>query len=84
MCGNPPEGIGHAWDFFYTSNNESPPFSLFVDYAHATPQGKSLIAFVLFAYLTGETPVYLSSLGLDDDEALQLQTIAWDTYLAYR
>ncbi len=72
--------IGRAWDYFYTSNNESPPFSLYRDYAHSTPQGKALIAFVLYAYLTGESPVNLSSLSLADEEALELQEIAWLTY----
>lgn len=72
--------IGRAWDYFYTSNNESPPFSLYRDYAHSTPQGKALIAFVLYAYLTGASPVNLSSLSLADEEALELQEIAWLTY----
>ena len=74
--------IGRAWDNFYISYSESPPFSLFSDSVHANSYGQSLIAYVLYAYLTGETPVYLSSLSLTDDEALILQTFAWDIYQA--
>ena len=82
--GAPNIAIGRAWDFFYTSNNESPPFELFADYAHTTEYGQAMIAYVLYAYLTGDSPVYLSSLSLKDDEAFMLQTIAWDTYQAHR
>lgn len=82
--GAPVIAIGRAWDYFYTSYNESPPFELFHDYAHATDHGKNLIAFVLYAYLTGQSPVYLSSLSISDDDAFILQTIAWDTYQARR
>ena len=72
--------IGRAWDYFYTSNNETPPFSLFTDTVHATDQGQTLIAYVLYAYLTDDSPVNLSSLTLPDHEAFELQTIAWETY----
>lgn len=75
--------IGRAWDYFYTSNDESPPFQLFKDYAHATEQGKSLIAYTLYAYLTGESPINLSGLSLDDQDASPIQTIAWATYKAH-
>ena len=74
--------IGRAWDYFYTSYSESPPFSLFSDSVHANDYGQSLITYVLYAYLTGESPVYLSSLSLNDDDALILQTFAWDIYQA--
>lgn len=72
--------IGRAWDYFYTSHNEMPPFSLYVDYAHATPHGRALVAYVLYAFLTGDTPVNLSSLSLAEQEALELQNAAWQTY----
>ncbi len=74
--------IGRAWDYFYISNNESPPFELFLDYAHATKQGKRMIAYTLYAYLTGSSPINLSNLSLSAEEATQLQTIAWGTYKA--
>lgn len=72
--------IGRAWDYFYTSNDEEPPFSLFSDSVHANIYGQSLISYVLYAYLTGDTPVDLSSLSLNSDEAYSLQIIAWDIY----
>ena len=75
--------IGRAWDYFYTSNDESPSFQLFKDYAHATEQGKSLIAYTLYAYLTGESPINLSDLSLDDQDASEIQTFAWATYKAH-
>ncbi len=76
--------IGRAWDYFYISNKESPPFELFKDYAHATVHGKSLIAYTLYAYITNESPINLSSLSLSEQEANQLQTIAWATYKAIK
>jgi len=76
--------IGRAWDYFYTSHNENPPFSLYLDYAHPTEEGKALIAYVLYAYLTGESPIGLYSFLLSEDNALLLQTTAWDSYLANR
>lgn len=75
--------IGRAWDYFYTSYSENPPFSLFSDSVHANTYGQGLITFMLYARLTGESPVYLSSLSLTDEEAYELQVIAWDTYNAY-
>ncbi len=72
--------IGRAWDHFYTSYNDAPPFSLYLDYAHATPHGKAMIAYVLYAYLTGESPVNLPTLSLPADEALELQSVAWHIY----
>ena len=75
--------IGRAWDFFYTSYSEVPPFGLFADSVHANTYGQSLIAYVLYARLTGTSPVGLSSLSLSDSDATILQTIAWDTYSAY-
>jgi len=74
--------IGRAWDYFYISHKESPPFSLFTDYAHATDQGKSLISFVLYAYLTGNSPIRMDNLSLSEDQAVELQTVAWATYNA--
>jgi|GEM_PF-4667220 len=68
--------IGRAWDYFYISHKESPPFSLFTDYAHATDQGKSLISFVLYAYLTGNSPIRMDNLSLSEDQAVELQTVA--------
>lgn len=76
--------IGRAWDYFHVSYDEKPPFPLFKDYAHATVHGKSLVAYTLYAYLTNESPINLSSLSLSDQEANQLQTIAWATYKATR
>ncbi len=81
--GSPIVPIGRAWDYFYTSHNESPPFELFLDYAHATEHGKSLIAYVLYAFLTGNSPVNLSALTLSEDEALELQSIAWATFRSF-
>ena len=81
--GAPVFHIGRAWDFFYTSYFESPPFALFSDDRHANTYGQTLIAFVLYARLTGTSPIDLSSLSLKDSEALILQTIAWDTYNLY-
>jgi len=75
--------IGRAWEHFYTQHNESPPFSLHFDYAHPTQEGKALISYVLYAYLTGKTPVDTPILGLDADDALLLQTIAWESHQAY-
>jgi hypothetical protein len=75
--------IGRAWDFFYTSNSESPPFILFSDSVHANTNGQSLISYVLYSYLTGDTAIFLSSLSLNDEDAELLQTIAWDTFNAY-
>tara|TARA_B110000261_G_scaffold72940_1_gene84836 strand:- start:239 stop:1012 length:774 start_codon:yes stop_codon:yes gene_type:complete len=75
--------IGRAWDFFYTSNSEDPPFSLFSDDVHANTYGQSLIAYVLYSSLTGDSTLFLSSLSLNDEEAELLQTIAWDIFNAY-
>ena len=75
--------IGRAWDDLYVSYSESPPFNLFSDNVHASEHGKSLITFVLYTYLTGETPVNLSSLFLNDADAFILQTFAWQTYVSY-
>lgn len=72
--------IGRAWDEYYISNNERPPVTLFTDTVHATEQGQSLIAYTLYAYLTGDSPVNLSPLALSDVRAFELQTIAWETY----
>lgn len=82
--GAPIVHIGRAWDYYYKSYKESPPSQLFKDYAHATDPGKSLIAFTLYAYLTDEPPINLSSLSLPEQEAIDLQTIAWATYKATR
>ena len=76
--------IGRAWDYFYTSHSDNPPFSLYLDYAHATDEGKALIAYVLYAYLTGESPVGLHSFLLSDANAQLLQSTAWTSYLANR
>lgn len=75
--------IGRAWDDLYTSYSETPPFNLWSDSVHASTHGQSLIAYTLYAYLTGETPVNLSSLSLSDADANILQTFAWQTYNAY-
>jgi hypothetical protein len=75
--------IGRAWDDIYTDYSEVPPFNLFSDSVHASTHGQSLIAYVLYAYLTGETPVYLSSLSLSVADANILQTYAWQTYNSY-
>jgi len=72
--------IGRAWDYFYTSYNEEPPFSLYSDQVHATPQGMALISYVLYAYLTGESPVGLPSLTLNEDDALVLQIVALESH----
>ena len=76
--------IGRAWDYFYTLHSESPPFSLYVDYAHPTQHGKALISYVLYAYLTGESPLGTPTLTLNADDAQLLQTVAWDSYQANR
>ena len=76
--------IGRAWDYFYTSHNENPPFSLYLDYAHPTNEGKALIAYVLYAYLTRETPVGLSYFQLSEYNAQLLQSLAWESYHANR
>ena len=76
--------IGRAWDYFYTSHHENPPFSLYLDYAHPTDEGKALIAYVLYSYLTGESPQGLYSFLLSENDARLLQTVAWDSYLANR
>ena len=75
--------VGRAWDYYYRSNNEEPPFSLFTDTVHATDEGQTLIAYVLYAYLTGDSPINLTALTLADDAAFELQTIAWATYQSY-
>ena len=72
--------IGRAWDYFYSSNNEAPPFSLFSDTVHASEHGQAFIAYVLYAYLTGDSPVNLTPLTLDKKEATELQSIAWAIY----
>jgi len=76
--------IGRAWDYFYTSHNENPPFSLYLDYAHATDEGKALIAYVLYAYLTDQSPIGLTSFLLSDEKAQLLQNTAWTSYLSNR
>ena len=76
--------IGRAWDYFYTSHNENPPFSLYLDYAHPTNEGKALIAYVLYAYLTHESPVGLSYFQLSEYNAQLLQSLAWESYHANR
>ena len=75
--------IGRAWDYFYTLHNEEPPFSLYLDEANPTEEGKALIAYVVYAYVTGESPLLTTTLGLDGDDALLLQNTAWDSYQLY-
>ena len=75
--------IGRAWDYFYTLHSESPPFSLYLDESNPTDEGKALIAYVLYAYLTGESPQLTLTFGLDSEVAALLQTVAWDSYLTY-
>jgi len=50
---------------------------------HANTYGQSLIAYVLYSSLTGDSTLFLSSLSLNDEEAELLQTIAWDIFNAY-
>ena len=75
--------IGRAWDYFYTLHSEEPPFSLYLDEANPTEEGKALIAYVVYAYVTGESPLLTTTLGLDGDDALLLQNTAWDSYQMY-
>ena len=75
--------IGRAWDYFYTLHSEEPPFSLYLDEANPTEEGKALIAYVVYAYVTGESPLLTTTLGLDGDDALLLQNTAWDSYQLY-
>ena len=81
--------VGRAWKKFTedhggTLNNEGDlPFSLFSDDRHASTHGQVLIAFVFYAYITGESPVNLDSLNLSDVDAKLLQEIAWSTYQNY-
>ena len=75
--------VGRAWDYFYTLHSENPPFSLYADAEHPTQEGMALISYVLYAYLTGDSPIDTPRLGLSADNALLLQTVAWDSYQAY-
>ena len=75
--------IGRAWDYFYTLHSEEPPFSLYLDEANPSEEGKALVAYVVYAYVTGESPLLAPTLGLDAEDALLLQNVAWDSYQLY-
>jgi hypothetical protein len=75
--------VGRAWKMFDNNYEWSKPFELFSDDRHASGHGQSLAAYVFYAYLTGHSPVGLSSLSLSDSDAAILQDIAWQIYQGY-
>lgn len=76
--------VGRAWEH---AIRERPDLNLYVkDGSHPNPLGSYLTACVFYAALTGATPLGLSNGGLNDvsgDDAIFLQTIAWETVMDY-
>ena len=74
---------GRAWQK-YSADYPSPTFSLFSDDRHASVHGQSLISYLLYSYLTTESPINLHALDLKAEDASILQDVAWQTYVTYK
>ncbi|MCF7858126.1 MAG: SGNH/GDSL hydrolase family protein [Candidatus Cloacimonetes bacterium] len=76
--------VARAWQI---SRQQDPDLQLFIDDGnHPNYHGTYLASCAFFAFLWGETPVgasYVNDPSITDDEALFLQTIAWETYDIY-
>ncbi len=76
--GLPVVAIGEAWHAFLSQ--DAPPFRLFRDDRHQNARGAYLNAVVVYAWVTGRSPVGLPSGDLDPAQAAILQQVAWDTW----
>ena len=76
--------VARAWQF---SLQQNPELELFMaDGNHPNVHGTYLACCTFVAFLWDETPVgasYVNSSTITEDEALFLQTIAWETYEIY-
>jgi len=76
--------IARAWQL---SLQEDPNFELYMaDGNHPNVFGTYLACCTFFAFLWNETPIdasYVNDPQITDEEALYLQTIAWETYNNY-
>ncbi len=76
--------VARAWQF---SLQQDPDLELFMaDGNHPNIHGTYLTCCTFFAFLWDETPVgasYINDPSITEDEALFLQTIAWETYEIY-
>ena len=76
--------VARAWQF---SLQQDPNLELFMaDGNHPNVHGTYLACCTFFAFLWDETPVgasYVNDISITEDEALFLQTIAWETYDIY-
>jgi hypothetical protein len=71
---------GLAWERVFNDYPNDTSF-LFADEVHPTYEGSYLQACIIYATITGKTPVGL--LSLEADSATYLQTVAWETYTYY-
>ena len=76
--------VARAWQF---SLQQNPDLELFMaDGNHPNVHGTYLACCTFFAFLWDESPVgasYVNDISITEDEALFLQTIAWETYEIY-
>ena len=82
--GSPVIPVARAWQF---SLQQDPDLELFMaDGNHPNVRGTYLACCTFFSFLWEETPVgatYINDPLITEDEALFLQTIAWETYEIY-